>query len=228
MNTMVPGLAGGKMSSSDPNSKIDFLDSPAVVKSKIQKALCAPGEVEGNGVLAFVRNVIIPIGDLMRSQGRASERVWTTQEDAAFTVTPNPKFGGEPMHFKSADELEAAYAKGADSVHPGDLKAAVVASINALLAPIQKDFEENEEFKKAEALAYPPVVRPSLGHKPLRRWLIPYDAQVKPVVQKKVKKHAPKPDHLKTAEERAAEAGAAAPSNGLDETTKMKDALPTA
>ncbi|KAG6375026.1 tyrosyl-tRNA synthetase [Boletus reticuloceps] len=28
MNTMVPGLMGGKMSSSDPDSKIDFLDPP--------------------------------------------------------------------------------------------------------------------------------------------------------------------------------------------------------
>ncbi|KAL9626718.1 MAG: hypothetical protein Q9204_007091 [Flavoplaca sp. TL-2023a] len=37
MNPMVPGLSGGKMSSSDPKSK-----------KKIAKAFCAPGEVEGN------------------------------------------------------------------------------------------------------------------------------------------------------------------------------------
>jgi len=32
MNPMVPGLAGGKMSSSDPDSKIDLLDGPEIVK----------------------------------------------------------------------------------------------------------------------------------------------------------------------------------------------------
>lgn len=156
MNKMIPGLAGGKMSSSDPNSKIDFLDSPSVVKSKIAKAVCAPGEVAGNGILAFVRHVIIPIGELRKIQGRGKERAWETQDDAVFTVTPNPKFGEEPTHFKSADELEAAYA--AELVHPGDLKAAVVDAINALLAPIQQEFADSPEFQKAESLAYPKEV----------------------------------------------------------------------
>lgn len=45
MNPMVPGLAGGKMSASDPNSKIDILDPRDVVASKLKKAVCAPGEV---------------------------------------------------------------------------------------------------------------------------------------------------------------------------------------
>ena len=37
MNPIVPGLVkGGKMSSSDPKSKIDFLDSAADVKKKIK------------------------------------------------------------------------------------------------------------------------------------------------------------------------------------------------
>ncbi|THH14200.1 hypothetical protein EW146_g6115, partial [Bondarzewia mesenterica] len=43
MNAMVPGLAGGKMSSSDPDSKIDFLDPPEVVRRKIKKAFCEEG-----------------------------------------------------------------------------------------------------------------------------------------------------------------------------------------
>jgi tyrosyl-tRNA synthetase len=34
MNAMVPGLAGGKMSASDPKSKIDFLDSSEEVRKK--------------------------------------------------------------------------------------------------------------------------------------------------------------------------------------------------
>ncbi|KAK5145144.1 Tyrosine--tRNA ligase cytoplasmic, partial [Oleoguttula sp. CCFEE 6159] len=54
MNPMVPGLAGGKMSASDPDSKIDLLDTPEVVKKKIKKAFAPPKEVEGNGMMSFV------------------------------------------------------------------------------------------------------------------------------------------------------------------------------
>ena len=34
---IVPGLTGNKMSASDPDSKIDMLDSADVVKSKLKK-----------------------------------------------------------------------------------------------------------------------------------------------------------------------------------------------
>ncbi|OBZ72816.1 Tyrosine--tRNA ligase, cytoplasmic [Grifola frondosa] len=45
MNPMVPGLGGGKMSSSDPNSKIDFLDAPELVRRKIKNAFCEEGNI---------------------------------------------------------------------------------------------------------------------------------------------------------------------------------------
>jgi tyrosyl-tRNA synthetase len=64
MNPMVPGLQGGKMSSSDQNSKIDLLDSPDVVLKKIKKAVAAPQVVEENGVLAFVEFVLLPASAL--------------------------------------------------------------------------------------------------------------------------------------------------------------------
>ena len=54
MNPMVPGLAGGKMSASDPDSKIDILDTADAVKKKLRKAYAAAGEVEGNGIISFV------------------------------------------------------------------------------------------------------------------------------------------------------------------------------
>ncbi|KAG6373707.1 hypothetical protein JVT61DRAFT_6381 [Boletus reticuloceps] len=53
---MVPGLMGGKMSSSDP----DFLDPPEVVKRKIKRAFCEEGNVIENGLLAFAKAVLIP------------------------------------------------------------------------------------------------------------------------------------------------------------------------
>jgi tyrosyl-tRNA synthetase len=59
MNTMVAGLGeAAKMSSSEPDSKIDLLDKPEVVEKKLKKAVCKPKEVEGNGVIAFVEHVI--------------------------------------------------------------------------------------------------------------------------------------------------------------------------
>jgi tyrosyl-tRNA synthetase len=59
MNTMVPGLGqAAKMSASDPDSKIDLLDTPAGVLKKLNKAICNPKIVEGNGVIAFIEHVI--------------------------------------------------------------------------------------------------------------------------------------------------------------------------
>ncbi len=43
------------------SSKIDFLDTPKEVQKKIADAVCAPGEVEGNGVLGFVRAVLFQL-----------------------------------------------------------------------------------------------------------------------------------------------------------------------
>jgi len=46
------------MSSSEEDSKIDLLDTPAAVKKKLKKAFCEPGNVTENGVLAFVKHVL--------------------------------------------------------------------------------------------------------------------------------------------------------------------------
>ena len=64
MNPMVPGLAGGKMSASDPDSKIDLLDTPEVVRKKLRKAYAVPKEVEGNGIISFVEFVLLPASAL--------------------------------------------------------------------------------------------------------------------------------------------------------------------
>lgn len=64
MNPMVPGLAGGKMSASDPDSKIDLLDTPEVVKKKLKKAYAVPKETEGNGLISFVEYVLLPVSAL--------------------------------------------------------------------------------------------------------------------------------------------------------------------
>jgi tyrosyl-tRNA synthetase len=64
MNPMVPGLQGGKMSASDPDSKIDLLDTAELVKKKLKKSFAPPKQVEENGVLSFVEYVLLPASAL--------------------------------------------------------------------------------------------------------------------------------------------------------------------
>lgn len=155
------------MSSSDPNSKIDFLDPPEVVRKKIKLAFCEEGNVEENGVLAFVGAVLIPISQLRIDQLRADtldegatpigdQKPFVTDdapEGTVFTVELDAKFGGGSKHYKSFDDLEKDFA--AKELHPKDLKRAVADGIVKLLQPIRKAFEENEEWQKIEKLAYP-------------------------------------------------------------------------
>lgn len=165
MNPMVPGLSGGKMSSSEPKSKIDFLDSPADVKSKLKAAVCTPGDVENNGVLAFVKAVLIPVQELKEEQAKArGEKQAPRGEGSGSFVSvdapegtvlslPRPeKFGGD-IHFSSYQALEDAYAK--EEVHPGDLKGGVTQAMIELLAPIRKMFDADKDWQEAERLGYP-------------------------------------------------------------------------
>lgn len=76
MNPMVPGLTGGKMSSSEEDSKIDLLDSAAQVKKKLKKAFCEPGNVEDNGVLAFCKSVLFPL-----SSSGGNQCLWKKKQE---------------------------------------------------------------------------------------------------------------------------------------------------
>lgn len=159
MNAMVPGLAGGKMSSSDPNSKIDFLDSPALVRKKIKAAFCEEGNVEDNGLLSFAKAVLIPIVNLRKEQielGQEAKLPVYVAADApagsVFTIPRDEKWGGS-SHYATYEDLEIDFKE--KKIHPGDLKKAVGDAIISLLEPIQKDFESNKEWQEVTAKAYP-------------------------------------------------------------------------
>lgn len=146
MNPMVPGLGqGGKMSASDPNSKIDLLEQPKVVKKKINSAFCAPGNVEENGLLSFVEFIVAPIQELKHGDGFFE-----------FFIDRPEKFGG-PITFKSFEELKSAFKE--EKLSPPDLKTGVADAINVLLAPLIKEYEENPEFKEAQEKGYPVEVK---------------------------------------------------------------------
>jgi len=165
MNAMVPGLAGGKMSSSDPNSKIDFLDMPEAIRKKVKLAFCEEGNVEGNGVLSFVEAVLIPISqlrldrqsgtDTLLESGLGDQRPFIADNAPAgtvFSIERDEKFGGS-THYSDFETIKEDFKNKV--LHPKDLKAAVASGIVRLLEPIRKAFEENEEWQKIEKLAYP-------------------------------------------------------------------------
>ncbi|KAJ9121829.1 hypothetical protein QFC22_002452 [Naganishia vaughanmartiniae] len=176
MNAMVPGLAGGKMSSSDPNSKIDFLDSPAEVKKKIKVAFCEPTNIAENGLLSFHKAVLVPIQVMKRNAlvdrgedpdaPQHREALGIAAEAPAGTVVSiarAEKWGG-PLFYPSYESMEADFAQ--DKLKPADLKLVTVDMINALLDPIRRAFEGDEEWKMAEGLAYPKdVPAPKAGKK---------------------------------------------------------------
>lgn len=59
MNFLIPGLGqNGKMSSSDPNSKIDLDDSDEIIIKKIKAAFSKDGIVKQNGLLAIMRFIV--------------------------------------------------------------------------------------------------------------------------------------------------------------------------
>jgi len=156
MNAMVPGLAGGKMTSSDPKSKIDLLDPREAIKEKVDAAPCKEGDVENNGLLSFFKAVLIPIA-LMRAEQRPFVLEGAPPE-ALFSIVRPEKYGG-PMHFASYVEVHDAFA--AKEIHPRDLKNAVGGAIVAILDPIRKAFGTDPEFQAVEQLAYPVETKPT-------------------------------------------------------------------
>ncbi|MBD3361339.1 tyrosine--tRNA ligase [Candidatus Woesearchaeota archaeon] len=134
MTPMIPGLLGKKMSASDEKSKIDLADDEQTVKDKIKSAYCEPGIVQDNGILAFVKYVIMP---LKQDKGEK------------FIIERPAKFGGN-LEFKKYTDLEKAYAD--KSLHPLDLKNAVAHEIDNLLTPLRKHKIDIDRLAKE---AYP-------------------------------------------------------------------------
>lgn len=134
MNPLMPSLTGGKMSSSDAKSKIDALDTEEEVKRKVNAAVCPAGQVEENGILAFVKHVIMPV------KSDIGEK---------FVIERPEKFGGN-LSYDDYESLEKDYV--AKKVHPLDLKNAVARELNRMLGPVRKRFAKKQDLLKK---AYP-------------------------------------------------------------------------
>ena len=139
MNPMVPGLVGSKMSSSDPDSKIDLLDEPEAVTRKIRKAFCEEGNIENNPLLIFCKMVLFPI---LNGQ--------------PFAINRAEKYGGA-VSYASYEELEKAFAEKA--LFPGDLKLGVTEVLNKVIASIREKFDKPEMVELIKK-AYPDMPLP--------------------------------------------------------------------
>lgn len=115
MNPLLPGLTGDKMSASDPKSKIDCLDAPDAVAEKVKSAYCVAGEVEDNGLFAFLKHVIMPLRKEL-----AIERPL--------------KFGGNVL-YNDYESIENDFKE--KKIHPLDLKNAMAKEINLILGPVR-------------------------------------------------------------------------------------------
>jgi tyrosyl-tRNA synthetase len=140
MNPMVPGLGEAqKMSSSEPSSKINLLDTPEEVAKKLRKAVCAPRQVEGNGLITFIEHVIFRVESLK------------TGGKPRFTVETRE---GEVLVYDDISKLKEDYIS--DILTPQMVKPALIKTLNKLLDLIQKDFEADDEWQRIAELAYLP------------------------------------------------------------------------
>ena len=149
INPMVPDLSGGKMSSSDRESKIDLLDDPASIQKKIAKAYCAPGKTEGNGILAFIQHVLLPYSQLQSPDGKTA---------AISVVLKDQK---EPTILRSFAEVTEAYA--ADRLTPQLAKQIVEESLIKFTSSIRHQFETDKQWQRIANAGYSNLTASSRG-----------------------------------------------------------------
>ncbi len=133
------GLKEGqeKMSKSDPDSAIFMEDSAEDVARKIKRAYCPPGQLAGNPCLDWIKHIVFgkyPTWTLERSEGNGGDITYSTFE-----------------------ELAADFESG--KLHPGDVKANLTKTLNAILEPVRKHFASGEPKKLLEQVRKYQVTR---------------------------------------------------------------------
>ena len=135
LNPLIPGLGeSGKMSSSEPNSKIDFTDPDKTIVKKINKAYSEDGKIEGNGLLSIAKYIIF----------RKLE-----DENRDFLIERPEQYGGN-ISYKSYKDVEEAFKK--KELSSIDLKQGIGDEITKFLQPLREQLEKNESIYKE---AYP-------------------------------------------------------------------------
>ena len=131
---MLPGLTGEKMSSSEESSKIELLDKEEEVLRKVKNSYCVAGELNDNGVMMFLKYVIMPLKE---------------DDKKSFLIERDKKFGGN-LIYKNYEDLEKDFLS--KKLHPQDLKLALANEINLLLDIVRKKLKTKLNLVKK---AYP-------------------------------------------------------------------------
>ena len=134
MTPMLLGITGGKMSASEPGSKIDLLDSEAEIGAKIKKAYCPEGDLQDNGIMVFMKYVLMVLKE---------------DKGEMLLVQRPDKFGGN-VEYKNYAELEKDFTD--KKLHPEDLKKALVGELVKILAPVREAMAGKGDLVKK---AYP-------------------------------------------------------------------------
>ncbi len=118
-------MLAGKMSKSKPETALYVHDSEETIRSKIGKAYCPAGVVDGNPIIELAEYVILRDG--------------TTP----MIISRPAKFGGD-LVIESSDMLRSLYASG--KIHPLDLKNTVAAHLANTLKPCRDYFSQHAEL----------------------------------------------------------------------------------
>ena len=123
---MLPGLDGStKMAKSNPDAAIFMEDTESEVKRKIKSSFCEPGNVEKNPPLEYIKFIVLPM-------------------KGEFKVERKEEYGGNKT-YTDFEEIKKDFQE--QSLHPGDLKNALVLSINSILAPVREHFKNDQNAK---------------------------------------------------------------------------------
>ena len=107
-----------KMSKSDPTGSITIPSDPAIIRERIAGAFCPAKTLEANPIVELAQHVSFP---------------W----EGRLTIERPAKYGG-PLAFETPAAFTERYVAG--EIHPQDLKAAVAASLERILAPASAYF----------------------------------------------------------------------------------------
>jgi tyrosyl-tRNA synthetase len=111
---LLHGTDGSEKMSSSKENFIAIDDKPEVIRNKVKKCYCPPGELEGNPVLEMAQHFIF------------------TDQKTILIKRPE-KFGGD-LNLNQT-ELEQMYSSG--ELHPLDLKNAVANHLVEILEPVR-------------------------------------------------------------------------------------------
>jgi tyrosyl-tRNA synthetase len=135
-NKYVKKTESNKMSSSDSNSKIEFLEEPSSIRKKISKAFAEPTNTS-NTLFLFLQYVIFPINKL-KSMGK-------------FIINRDEKYGGV-LEYSDLESIKADYSE--NNLAPQDLKQGISDWLINFLTPVKNSLN-TDEFNELVKKAYP-------------------------------------------------------------------------